>query len=104
MKRLLIVADHTLVVHAIRLALRQTAGFQVVGFVDGRQSITGHLNELRPDVVLIDEMQDPDHPLERLADVVSEAPDAKALLLTVRMEDEWLDDAFTAGADAVVSK
>ena len=36
MKRLLIVADHSMVVDAIRLALRQTAGFQVVGFVDGR--------------------------------------------------------------------
>src|SRR3954468_18326062 len=104
MKRLLIVADHTLVVHAIRLALRQTAGFQVVGFVDGRQSITGHLTELRPDVVLIDEMQDPEHPLERLQDLAEGAPDAKALLLTVRMEDEWLAEAFAAGADAVVSK
>ena len=41
MKRLMIVADHSLVVHAIRLALRQTAGFQVVGFVDGRQSGRG---------------------------------------------------------------
>ena len=34
MKRLVIVADHSFVVHAIRLALRQTAGFQVVGFID----------------------------------------------------------------------
>ena len=59
MKRLMIIADHSLVVHAIRLALRQTAGFQVVGFVDGRQSAEGHLVELRPDVVLVDDMQDP---------------------------------------------
>jgi DNA-binding NarL/FixJ family response regulator len=102
--RLLIVADHTLVVHAIRLALRQTAGFQVVGFVDGRQNITGHLTTLRPDVVVIDDMQDPDHPIERLRDIGEGAPDAKALLLTVRMDDEWLDEVFAAGADAVVSK
>ena len=39
MKRLMIVADHSFVVQAIRLALRQTAGFQVVGFVDGRGSV-----------------------------------------------------------------
>ena len=104
MKRLLIVADHTLVVHAIRLALRQTAGFQVVGFVDGRQSISGHLAEHQPDVVLIDDMQNPDHPLERLREVTEECADAKALLLTVRMEEQWLDDAFEAGASAVLSK
>jgi DNA-binding NarL/FixJ family response regulator len=104
MKRLLIVADHTLVVHAIRLALRQTAGFQVVGFVDGRDNIGVHLAEQQPDVVLIDDMQNPDHPLERLREVTELAPEAKALLLTVRMEEEWLDEAFEAGAGAVVSK
>ncbi len=104
MKRLLIIADHSLVVHAIRLALRQTAGFQVVGFVDGRQSTRGHLIETRPDVVLVDDMQNPEHALDRLREIAAEAPDAKALLLTVRMENEWLDEAFEAGAEAAVSK
>ena len=104
MKRLLIVADHSLVVHAIRLALRQTAGFQVVGFVDGRQSAAGSLAELRPDVVLVDDMQNPDHALARLREASEHAPDARILLLTLRMEDAWLEEAFEAGASAIVSK
>src|SRR3954452_19890281 len=104
MKRLLIVADHTLVVQAIRLALRQTAGFQVVGFVDGRQEIRSALTEAKPDVVLVDDMQNPDHPLERLREVAEHCPNAKAMLLTVRTEDEWLGEAFDAGAEAAISK
>ena len=44
MKRLMIVADHSFVVQAIRLALRQTAGFQVVGFFDGRGSVRNALD------------------------------------------------------------
>jgi DNA-binding NarL/FixJ family response regulator len=104
MKRLLIVADHTLVVHAIRLALRQTAGFEVVGFVDGRQAIGAHLAETRPDVVLVDDMQDSQDALNRLREVDEFAPDAKALMLTVDMDDEWLDKAFEAGVAAVLSK
>jgi DNA-binding NarL/FixJ family response regulator len=104
MKRLLIVADHTLVVQAIRMALRQTAGFQVVGFVDGRQDIRARLLETRPDVVVVDDMQDPEHPLERLREVVSTMPEAKALLLTVRTDEEWLDEAFEAGAEGAISK
>jgi DNA-binding NarL/FixJ family response regulator len=104
MKRLLIVADHTLVVQAIRMALRQTAGFQVVGFVDGRQDIRGRLLETRPDVVVVDDMQDPAHPLERLREINSTMPDAKALLLTVRTDEDWMDEAFEAGAEAVISK
>src|SRR4051794_6861465 len=105
MKRLLIVADHTLVVQAIRLALRQTAGFQVVGFVDGRQEIRSALLEAKPDVVLVDDMQNPDHPMERLREIAEYCPNAKAMLLTVRTEDdEWLGEAFDAGAEAALSK
>jgi DNA-binding NarL/FixJ family response regulator len=104
MQRLLIIADHSLVVQAIRLALRQTAGFTVVGFVDGRVPVTQALNEQRPDVVLVDDMQDPENALARLREVEDELPDAKSLLLTLRKDAEWTEDAFAAGAHAVISK
>ena len=104
MKRLMIVADHSFVVQAIRLALRQTAGFQVVGFFDGRGSVREALIQLRPDVVLVDDMQETENALARLREITAEAPDAKSLLLTLRMESDWLDEAFEAGAQAVVSK
>ena len=86
MKRLMIVADHSFVVQAIRLALRQTAGFQVVGFFDGRGSVRNALTELRPDVVLVDDMQETENALERLREVAEEAPQAKSLLLTLQMD------------------
>jgi hypothetical protein len=38
MKRLIIVADHSLVAHSIRLALKQTSGFRIVGVIDGRMT------------------------------------------------------------------
>ncbi len=104
MKRLMIVADHSFVVQSIRLALRQTAGFQVVGCFDGRTPVSRALAELRPDVVLVDDMQEPDAALARLGEVTEECPDAKALLLTLRMDQEWLDQVFATGAHAVLSK
>jgi DNA-binding NarL/FixJ family response regulator len=104
MKRLMIVADHSFVVQAIRLALRQTAGFQVVGFFDGRGSVRDALAKLKPDVVLVDDMQEKENALARLREISDEAPEAKTLLLTLQMEPAWLDDAFEAGAQAVVSK
>jgi DNA-binding NarL/FixJ family response regulator len=103
-KRLLIIADHSFVLHAIRLALRQTSGLQVVGFLDGRNTVRSQLAELRPDVVLVDDMQDPDDALDRLHEAADVVPDAKKLLLTMRMEDERLEEAFDAGADAALSK
>jgi len=104
MKRLMIVADHSFVVQAIRLALRQTAGFQVVGFFDGRGSVRNALTELRPDVVLVDDMQEAENALDRLREVSEEVPEAKCLMLTLRMDSSWLEQAFDAGAQAVVSK
>jgi DNA-binding NarL/FixJ family response regulator len=112
MKRLLIVADHSLVAHSIRLALKQTAGFQVVGVIDGRVSARDALLELRPDVVLVDDMhdpradetRDPDHALARLRDATEHMPAAQRLLLTLRMNDAWMNEVFEAGAHAVLSK
>lgn len=104
MKRVLIVADHTLVVHSIRMALRQTAGFQIVGVIDGRRSARSHLIELRPDVILFDEMRRPEDALTRLREAAGEAPQADLLLLTTAMDDESVAEAFEAGARAVVSK
>jgi DNA-binding NarL/FixJ family response regulator len=104
MKRLLIIADHSLVIHGIRLALRQTAGFQVAGFVDGRVPVTDTLQRVAPDVVLMDDMQEPSHALDRLREVAAVRPDAQSVLLTMRMDDEWLAEAFEAGAQAVISK
>jgi DNA-binding NarL/FixJ family response regulator len=104
MKRLLLMADHPLIVQAIRLALRQTAGFQVVGYVDGRRCARSVLDELRPDVIVVDDMQNPEDALARLREAAERVPSAECLLLTARMEEDWIDDAFTAGASAVVSK
>jgi DNA-binding NarL/FixJ family response regulator len=104
MKRLLIVADRSIVVHTIRLALRQTAGFEIVGFVDGRAPVRDALVEHVPDVVLVDDLEDSDLALERLREAAEHARDAQLLLLTMRMEDVWLAHVFDAGADAVLSK
>jgi DNA-binding NarL/FixJ family response regulator len=112
MKRLIIVADHSLVGHSIRLALKQTAGFRIVGVVDGRTTSRDALMDLRPDVVLVDDMRDAradgpghsDHAFARLREAADHAPRAQRLLLTARMDDERLNEGFDAGAHAVLSK
>ena len=104
MKQVVIVADHSLVVHAIRRALRQTAGFTLGGFVDGRLPINGSFHQLRADLVLVDEMQHRSDALARLTEIVQQRTGARCLLLSSSMDDAWLQQAFDAGADAVVSK
>lgn len=104
MKRLMIVADHAFVTHALRLALRQSGGFDRVGFVDGGVPIDSSLAEFRPDVVVVDDMLTPDSTLARLRETVALASTPTLVLLTPQMDSEWLDSAFRAGAHAVISK
>lgn len=104
MKRLMIVADHMLVAQTIRLALRQTAGFEVIGFLNGRVALGPEVAGMRPDVIVVDEMHDPREALRRLAELRQQVPGALRLLLTVRMDPDAQDEAFAAGADAVISK
>jgi DNA-binding NarL/FixJ family response regulator len=103
-KRLMIVADNTFAAQSIRLALRQTAGFQVIGFVDGMVPMSPRVAELRPDILAIDDMQEPEHALARLRELAALLPDAKRVFLTLRMDDESLEQVFEAGADAVIAK
>jgi len=104
MKRLLIVADNSFSAQSIRLALRQTAGFQVVGFLDGSAPITPRVSELAPDLVVIDDPQEPEDAKARLEELATLLPSAKRVFLTLRMGDETLSEVFEAGADAVISK
>jgi DNA-binding NarL/FixJ family response regulator len=104
MRRLLIIADHSLIVHSIRLALKQTVGFDVVGYADGRAPVQDALIRNRPDVVLVDDMRSIDTALPRLREAAEHAPRSHRLLLTLSMDEDRLAGAFEAGAHAVLSK
>jgi DNA-binding NarL/FixJ family response regulator len=103
-KTLAVVADHPMVVQAIRLALRNTAGFRVVATLDGRAPVRIELAQLVPDVVLVDEMCQRTNAIARLREASEELPAAKLVLLSTGLDGAALDDAFEAGADAVVSR
>jgi DNA-binding NarL/FixJ family response regulator len=104
MKRLMIVADNSFAAQSIRLALRQTAGFQVVGFIDGSAPITSRVAELHADVVVVDDTHEPEHARARLDELVEIVPSAKRVFLTLRMDNETIQQAFEHGAEAVISK
>ncbi|HEY7452989.1 MAG TPA: response regulator transcription factor [Thermoleophilaceae bacterium] len=100
----MIVADSSFVVETIRLALKNTARLNVLGKVDGRGSIRTAVGQCRPDIVLVDEMQNSDDCLDRIRECREESSDTTIVLLTMRMDDDWLGEALGAGVDACISK
>jgi DNA-binding NarL/FixJ family response regulator len=103
-KRLMIVTDNSFAAQSIRLALRQTAGFEVIGFVDGTMPLGERVADAHVDVVVVDDMQEPEMALTRLQELATLCPDAKRIFLTMRMDDESLSQVFEVGAQAVISK
>jgi DNA-binding NarL/FixJ family response regulator len=101
---MVIVADSSFVIETIRLALRSAAGLNLIGKVDGRAPVRRPIAESQPEIVLVDEMQSSEHALERIRECREEAPASVILLLTMRMEDQWVSEALAAGADACLSK
>src|SRR6202012_4380327 len=89
-KRLIIVADNSFAAQSIRLALRQTSGFQVIGFLDGSAPIGRRAQELAPDIVLVDDTQEPDRAIALLEELTELLPNSKRIFLTVRMDEDTL--------------
>jgi DNA-binding NarL/FixJ family response regulator len=102
--RLVIVADHPVAAETIRRGLRHASRCEVIGYLDCRRFDPAPVADAAPDVVLVDEPANAEVGLERIRALRAAAPAAKVILLSSRMEQEWLAEAAAAGIDAAVAK
>jgi DNA-binding NarL/FixJ family response regulator len=104
MKRLVVVADNSLIVEAIAIGLRKSGEFKLLGHVNGRTRSVQAILEAAPDVVLVDDMDGADHAVELVEQIKTEQSDVTVIVLTTSMDSEWLDAIFDAGAAGAISK
>jgi DNA-binding NarL/FixJ family response regulator len=102
--RVLIIADNAVTANGINLEMRHATGCTVTGFLNGRQACGRHVAEQHPDVVLLDDLHESGLTLSRIREVRTAAPATKILLLTLRMDPDWLAQASEAGIDAAIAK
>jgi DNA-binding NarL/FixJ family response regulator len=102
--RVLIIVDNALTAEGIRREMRHAPSCRVLGFVDGRSPCGVAIADAAPDLVLVDDMSDGEATLSRIAEVRAALPRTKIVLLTVRMDPDWLADASAAGIDAAIAK
>jgi DNA-binding NarL/FixJ family response regulator len=104
MKRIVIVADNSLIVEAIRAGLRRSGEFNLVGHADPRRTSASTIIGVHPDVVLLDAMDHSERLLELIRDLKAEDEHVAVILLSVEMDPEWLERVFDAGATGAISK
>ena len=102
--RVLIIADNAVTANGINLEMRHATGCTVTGFLNGRGPCARHVAQELPDVVLLDDLYDSELTLARIREVRTAAPATKILLLTLRMDPDWLAQASEAGVDAAIAK
>jgi DNA-binding NarL/FixJ family response regulator len=103
-RRLVIVADNSLIVEAIRIGFNKSGEFNLVGYADGRKTSVRTILGAQPDVVLIDDMDRAARALELIREISAEDSHVSTIVLSVHLDTEWLDQVFGAGATGVISK
>ncbi len=106
MKRLVIVAENSLIVEAIRIGLRQSGEFKLLDHVDEGKASVQLIVDVAPDVVLVDDMEDAGHAVDLIRQINAQQESIAVIVLTTKMHEdhEWLDAIFDAGAIGAISK
>jgi DNA-binding NarL/FixJ family response regulator len=95
--RLVLVDDHTMLRRGLRQTL-QEHGFDVVGEASNGRSGAQLVQEMKPDVVVMDLDMPQMDGIEATRAIVESEPGAKVLMLTISTDDDDLLDALAAGA------
>lgn len=98
MIRVLIVDDHEVVRHGLRYMLEQRPDIEVIGEgSDGEQAIA-LVNDLLPDVVLLDLLMPKMDGMTVVREIERFAPNTHIIILTSYYEDDQIFNAIKAGA------
>ena len=104
MKRLIVVADNSLIVEAIAMGLRKSGEFSVHSHLDGHTTSARTIVDSSPDVVLVDDMGQSPQIIDLIKQIKAEQERIAVIVLTLAMDPQWLDDIFDAGATGAISK
>ncbi len=104
MIRVLIADDHPLLRQGIRHLLESQPDMEVIGEVgDGEEAVRQSVDQ-KPDVVLMDIEMPVVDGLQATRRIRSECPATRVLVLTIHVEDEYVQGLLKAGADGYLLK
>ena len=103
-KKLIVVADNSLIVEAIRSGLHESGAFDLLGYTDAYNATARLIVGAGADVVLMDEADRSERALGLIRNIREETDDVGIIVLAVQLTGEWLHRAFEAGATGAISK
>ncbi len=102
--KLILIDDDQLVVSALKMILEALPDLTVAATANDGSEALRLYKEHRPDVLLMDIRMEKTDGLEAAAQVLSQFPDARILLLTTFSDDEYIIKALRLGAKGYLLK
>ena len=102
--RVMIVDDHAIVREGIAEVLEQSGDFEVVGQAGDGEEAVNKVQELRPDVVIMDILMPVKDGIEACRDITAALPDTRVLMLTASNRHGAIVQAVNAGATGYLQK
>jgi DNA-binding NarL/FixJ family response regulator len=102
--RIVLCDDHELVRRGLRSVLQGVPGYEVVAEAGNAEEALAAVEELHPDVVVMDVRLPARSGIEACRDIRSAHPDTRVLILTSYADDEALFSSIMAGAAGFVLK
>lgn len=104
MIRVLVAADHLIVRAGLESIIRTNPALEVVGSSSGVATLVQSIEELQPDVLLLEWLGDEDElGLEKLL-ALSNEPDAPAIVVLTDEDNDWVALALRSGVRGILSR
>jgi len=104
MTAIVLADDHTIVRQGLRLLLEAEPDFSVVGEASDGLEVTGLVDRLRPDVLVLDLMMPGVSGLEVTRNVCQQFPETSVVILSMHADESYVLAALKNGAAAYVLK
>jgi DNA-binding NarL/FixJ family response regulator len=100
----MVVDDHDIVRYGICSVLKSSPDIEVVGEASNGVQAVDQFNDLRPDVVLLDISMPEMNGIETTRTIVKNHSNARVLILTMHLNEEYLNQVLSAGASGYILK
>lgn len=102
--RVMVVDDHDIVRYGICSVLKSSPDIEVVGEASNGVQAVDQFNDLMPDVVLLDISMPEMNGIETTRTIVRNHSNARVLILTMHLNEEYLNQVLSAGASGYILK
>ena len=102
--RILIVDDHAVIRRGLHALLRTQAGWEVVGEAANGPDAVKKVNQIKPDVVVMDITMPVMNGLDATRLIMETTPQTKVLIFTMHDSEELVQSALEVGARGYVLK